>query len=159
MDDEEITTQISVFWIIIILIAIVILLMIVLDQVHLYKVKGEFYDRMNEDANIAIIMAMDDEYRKDGISKIDNVIAINEFYVSLMESLNLDYNLHYEKDAVEYYLEIKDIRITESPPSLEAITVLHIKPLFVQGLVERYLGDNLYFEIPINVKSRNQRLD
>lgn len=136
-----------------------VILIIIFEVQNVYSVKRMVTKELDRAANIAIITAVEDDYRIDGISRLDTVLVEDEFYDYTREVLDLDYSLQHDYDNVEYILIIDDMRFADTPPTIEVDAIIHLKPIFLQGIIEKYLGTDVYFDIPISVKSKNQRMD
>lgn len=136
-----------------------VLILVIIEVQNVYSTKRIVTKELDRAANIAIITAVEDEYRIDAISKLDTIFVEDEFYDYAMEVLDLDFSLMHNDGNLEYSLIVNNITFTETPPKMEIEAMIHLKPIFVQGLIEKYIGTNIYFDIPITVKSKNQRLD
>lgn len=117
-------------------------------------VKENLDRELSRAVNIAIDLSMLDKYRMDHISRIDKDTALNEFYLYLLDELQLDSDMkRYNEGQLVYQLVIDNTQISESPPEFSVEGRVIMKPLFFKDIIE------LDFEIPVKAKARNQRLE
>lgn len=122
------------------------------QQVNTVK---ENVDReLSRAVNISVDLSMLDKYRMDHISRIDKDTALNEFYLYLVDELQLDADMkRYNEGQLVYQLVIDDTHISESPPEFSVQGRVILEPLFFRDLI------GMNFEIPVKAKARNQRLE
>jgi len=158
LDDKDTDMGVSLGMLFGGVVVLFLVMVIVFEFKNVLTVKSVVSRELGRAANIGIITAMDDNYRKDGFSKIDGGVARDAFYDYAVEALELDGSLRHKSGPLEYRMDM-DALVMDRPPEIVVEAVIYLKPIFLQGAIEKYIGDALLFEIPINVKSRNQRLD
>ncbi|WP_313559035.1 hypothetical protein [Ruminiclostridium cellobioparum] len=102
--------------------------------------------------NSAVEYAMLDEYRRDGVARMDTAAAEEKLYEYLHESMELDAGLNkYADDQWDYQLEIENVHATESPPrlTLEGTLKTHSVFSFLTGEVR----------LPFSISSVNTRTE
>lgn len=101
--------------------------------------------------NSAVEYAIFDEYRRDGVARMDTMAAEEKLYEYLHESMALDAGLNkYAGDEWDYQLEIENIHATESPPrlTLDGVLKTHSVFSFLTGEVR----------LPFSISSVNTRI-
>ncbi|PKM67839.1 MAG: hypothetical protein CVU95_04105 [Firmicutes bacterium HGW-Firmicutes-2] len=137
-----------------------VIIMIIIEVQNVYATQRKVKKELQIAANIAIVKSMDDEYRIDGVSQMDVSMIEYDFEDYLVDALDLSMStMEHRNGNYEYAVNILSITPTENPPKLEVGVVVFLKPIFLQGLLEEYVGPNIRFEIPIDIVSKNQRLD
>lgn len=102
--------------------------------------------------NSAVEYAMLDEYRRDGVARMDTAAAEEKMYEYLHESMELDAGLNkYADDQWDYQLEIENVHATESPPrlTLDGALKTHSVFSFLTGEVR----------LPFSISSVNTRTE
>ena len=102
--------------------------------------------------NTAVEYAMLDEYRRDGVARMDTAAAEEKLYEYLHESMALDAGLNkYDDDEWDYQLEIENINATESQPrlTLDGALKTHSVFSFLTGEVR----------LPFSISSVNTRTE
>lgn len=102
--------------------------------------------------NSAVEYAMLDEYRRDGVARMDTAAAEEKLYECLHESMELDAGLNkYADDQWDYQLEIENVHATESPPrlTLDGALKTHSVFSFLTGEVR----------LPFSISSVNTRTE
>ena len=102
--------------------------------------------------NSAVEYAMLDEYRRDGVARMDTAAAEEKLYEYLHESMELDAGLNkYADDQWDYQLEIENVHATESPPrlTLDGALKTHSVFSFLTGEVR----------LPFSISSVNTRTE
>lgn len=101
--------------------------------------------------NSAVEYAMLDEYRRDGIARMDTAAAEEKLYEYLHESMELDAGLNkYADEEWDYQLEIEDVHATESPPRLTLDGALKTRSVF------SFLTGEV--RLPFSISSVNTRI-
>lgn len=129
------------------------LIILTLEWLNMNNIKEKMDNDLKRAVNIAIESSMIDEYRRDHISRIDQSIALAEFYNYLYEDLCLDHSLTYRKEGIEFQLIINEINLQEEPPEFEIIGVVELTPMFVGDMIP------VKIPIPVKAKARNQRIE
>jgi len=102
--------------------------------------------------NSAVEYAMLDEYRRDGVARMDTAAAEEKLYEYLHKSMELDTGLNkYANDEWDYQLEIENVHATESPPrlTLDGALKTHSVFSFLTGEVR----------LPFSISSVNTRTE
>ncbi|WP_324824319.1 hypothetical protein [Sinanaerobacter sp. ZZT-01] len=108
---------------------------------------------LNRAVNLSIKEAMYDSYRQDYLNKLDPDVAKDKFYRYLHEDLDLDSNFEKHQPGQKKYaykVEIKDLEIDGENAKMKVKAVANVPCVFV-GLPD--------WQLPINVGSRNMRVD
>ena len=124
------------------------------NRVH--TIRNHVEKELSRAANLSVEMAMLDDYRQDGISKIDTAAAQATLSDYLHSNMHLNAsNKLVVNDKTEYRLAISSISVNEEPPKVNIQGTIVI-PVSV---FNDYLEDGISFTIPFKIASRNQRLD
>lgn len=101
--------------------------------------------------NSAVEYAMLDEYRRDGVARMNTAAAEEKLYEYLHESMELDAGLNkYADDEWDYQLEIENVHATESPPRLMLDGALKTRSVF------SFLTGEV--RLPFSISSVNTRI-
>ncbi len=124
------------------------------NRVH--TISNHIEKELSRAANLAIESAMLDEYRKDGISRVDAAVAQVAFANYLHNEMRLNASNAFVADGkTEYRLSFASITVNEEPPRmhLEGMIVIPV------SVFNDYIDDGIAFTIPFKIATRNQRLD
>jgi len=103
-------------------------------------------------ANSSVEYAMLDEYRRDGVAKMDSTMAEEELYNYLHQSMKLDREFcKYSDGKPVYRLEIQSVTAIESPPRLTIKGQIKTRSTF-----SFLTGD---IRLPFAISSSNNRID
>jgi hypothetical protein len=102
--------------------------------------------------NDSVEYAMLDEYRRDGCSRMDSVLAEETLYEYLHESMGLDSGLNkYADNQWVYQLEIESLDATDEPPRLTLKGALKTRSIF------SFLTGEV--RLPFTISSVNNRIE
>lgn len=141
---------------IIFLFAFILLLGASMEYNRIHTIRNHVEKELSRAANLSVESAMLDEYRKDGLSRIDAGDAQVAFADYLHVNMHLNASNALVVDAkTEYRLVFSSITITEEPPRMIIEGTVLIPPSVFNDSLE----DGFEFIIPFRIASRNQRLD
>lgn len=142
----------AIFFIFIIIFVILTLSAIIIEYFRIDSLYQQVEYELQRGANSSIEYAMLDEYRRDGIAKMDSTIAEEELYNYLNQSMKLDSELNkYSDDKLVYKLEIQSVTATESPPQLTIKGQIKTRSIF------SFLAGEI--RLPFTISSSNNRID
>lgn len=102
--------------------------------------------------NDSVEYAMLDEYRRDGCSRMDSVLAEDTLYEYLHESMGLDSGLNkYAGNQWVYQLEIESLDTTDEPPRMTLKGTLKTRSIF------SFLAGEI--RLPFTISSVNNRIE
>ncbi len=102
--------------------------------------------------NSSVEYAMLDEYRKDGIARMDSTLAEERLYQYFYENMKLDGDLNkYSGEQWIYTLEIQSINVTDQPPRLVLKGQLKTRSIF------SFLTGEI--RLPFTLSSSNNRIE
>lgn len=102
--------------------------------------------------NDSVEYAMLDEYRRDGCSRMDSVLAEDTLYEYLHESMGLDSGLNkYAGNQWVYQLEIESLDTTDEPPRMTLKGTLKTRSIF------SFLAGEI--RLPFTISSINNRIE
>lgn len=102
--------------------------------------------------NSSVEYAMRDDYRRDGYSQMDRILAEEKLYEYLHESMGLDAELNkYADNQWVYQLEIERINATDDPPRLTLNGALKTRSVF------NFLTGEI--RLPFSISSVNIRIE
>ncbi len=141
---------------IVFLIVFIVIVSVTMEINRVHTIRNHVEKELSRAANLSVEIAMLDDYRQDGISKIDAAAA----QAALSDYLHGDMRLNASNALVvdgktEYRLSITGITVNEEPPRINIQGTIVI-PVSV---FNDYLDDGISFTIPYKIASRNQRLD
>ena len=124
------------------------------NRVH--TIRNHVEKELSRAANLSVEIAMLDDYRQDGISKIDIAAAQAAISDYIHGNMNLDASYALRLDGkTEYRLTINSLTFEEEPPKIRVEGTIVI-PVSV---LHEYLDEGISFRIPFKIATRNQRLD
>ena len=105
---------------------------------------------MQRGVNSAVEFAIRDEYRRDGITKMDSVLAEETLWDYFHQNMKLDQEFSkYAGSKLKYRLEIQGITITEEPPCLTLKGWLKTHSIF------NFLAGEI--KLPFTISSSNNK--
>lgn len=118
-------------FIIILVFFILTLSAIVIEYFRMESMYQQIEYVLQRGVNSAVEYAMLDEYRRDGVARMDTAVAEEKLYEYLHESMALDSELNkYAGEEWDYQLEVENLQATESPPRLTLDGVLKTRSVF-----------------------------
>ena len=120
---------------------------------NLIIIKADSIKRdLEQAARISINISMLDDYRKDEISRIDDVKGRKEFEKYLLEQLRLTpLNEKLNNNYLVYRVRIDELNIIQQPPAFEISGSMEINSIFFKEF-------NKLYEIPFELKVTNHRI-
>ncbi|WP_242947467.1 hypothetical protein [Desulfosporosinus lacus] len=138
-------------FIIILVFFILTLSAIVIEYFRMESMYQQIEYVLQRGINGAVEYAMLDEYRRDGVARMDTAVAEEKLYEYLHESMALDSELNkYAGEEWDYQLEIENLRATESPPRLTLDGALKTRSVF------SFLAGEV--RLPFSISSVNTRI-
>lgn len=142
----------AIFFIFIIVFVIITLSAIIIEYFRIDSLYQQVEYELQRGANSSVEYAMLDEYRRDGVAKMDCTIAEEELYNYLNQSMKLNQELSkYSDEKLVYNLEIQSITATESPPQLTIKVQIKTRSIF------SFLAGEI--RLPFTISSSNNRID
>lgn len=125
--------------------------LIVSEAFRINSINEHLNDELNRAANISIQAAMYDSYRQDVENKFNEESAEQNFYDYLYNEMQLDSHLRkYSSGKLVYTVIINELNIDGETGRLNLKATAFVPSLF---------GFGQDFEVPINITSRNIRVD
>lgn len=131
-----------------------------------YNLNQMFQDDIQAAATDSVELAMQDDYRHDKISLIDESACVQMFYTIIRDKYHLDASLVPERDSFiqgkvyitklktvqgTYHVDSSDSLVIDKEPSFEIEGYINVKPLA--------LGSSAVFKLPFKAKSENKRYE
>lgn len=143
----------DVFLFILILIFFILTLAVILSEYFriesLYQ-QAEYV--IQRGVNSSVEYAMQDDYRRDGCSRMDSALAQETLYEYFHENMGLDSGLNkYAGNQWVYQLEVERIDATDSPPCLTLAGTLKTRSVF------NFLSGTI--RLPFTISSANIRIE
>lgn len=121
------------------------------ERLNINGINDHLNNELNRAANLAIKEAMYDSERMDSISKFDEKVAYKAFYDYLYDDLQLDRSLRkYSGEKLAYTVVIGDLHIDGNTARLYLKATAYVPSMF---------GFGMDWQLPIDVRSRNMRVD
>lgn len=125
---------------------------VVTEVLRVHGIQEHLSDELYRASNLAIKTAMYDSWRIDHISRFDEDTAMDAFYDYLQNELKLTANNEKIVDGkVQYKLVVNNISVNGVAVRMHVEATAYSTPIF------RFL--DFQWELPINVTSRNMRVD
>lgn len=142
----------AIFYIFIIVFVILTLSAIIIEYFRMDSLYQQVEYELQRGANSSVEYAMLDEYRRDGVAKMDSTIAEEELYNYLHQSMKLDRELcKYSDGKPVYRLEIQSVTAIECPPRLTIKGQVKTRSTF------SFLTGEI--RLPFAISSSNNRID
>lgn len=142
----------AIFFIFIIVFVIITLSAIIIEYFRIESMYQQVEYELQRGANSSVEYAMLDEYRRDGIAKMETVLAEEALYSYLHESMKLDQTLKKKfKGKSVYELELQCITTSDTPPQLT------ISGLIITRSTFSFLTGEI--KLPFTISSSNNRID
>lgn len=142
----------AIFFIFIIIYVILTLSAIVFEYFRIDSLYQQVEYELQRGVNSSVEYAMLDEYRRDGVAKMDSDVAQDEFYTYLHQSMKLDRELEkYSDKKLVYTLDIQSITATDDPPRLTIQGQLKLRSCF------SFLPSDI--RLHFSISSINSRID
>jgi hypothetical protein len=143
----------NVFFVLFLFIFVIVTTLTV-EWYRIYTLKEYVDTEMSRAVNIAVDIAMLDEFRMEHISKMDKAVAKSEFksYLSTEMKLNSS-NERVQNGKFIYKIIINKEVLEESPAKYEINGMIRTKPVLLGNLI------NINIDIPFKQTSRNQRFE
>lgn len=143
----------DVFLFILILVFFILTLAVILSEYFriesLYQ-QAEYV--IQRGVNSSVEYAMQDDYRRDGYSRMDSALAEERLYAYFHENMGLDSELNkYAGNQWVYQLEVERIDATDSPPCLTLTGALKTRSVF------NFLSGTI--RLPFTISSVNIRIE
>ena len=140
----------AIFFIFIIIFVIVTLAAIIIEYYRINSMYQQAEYELQRGVNSAVEYSIMDEYRKDGITRMDDALADQALYDYFNQSMGLDRELaKYSEGRLVYRLEIQTVSATEEPPRLTIEGVIHTRSIF------NFLAGEI--RMPFVISSSNNR--
>ncbi len=129
---------------------------VVLEYGRVLNIRNNVEKELSRAVNVSIKAAMQDEFRRDSISLLDETLALATLRDYLITDMDLNASCQRIVDgSVVYRLDMGSQSVQADPPRMEVAGILIIPVSVFRDL----LGEGLAFRIPFRIASRNQRLD
>ena len=138
------------------IIVFILVVSVVMEISRVHTIRSHVEKELSRAANLSVEIAMLDDYRQDGISKIDVAAAQAALSDYIHGNMNLDASYALRLDGkTEYRLIINSLTFEEEPPKIriEGTIVIPV------SVLHEYLDEGVSFRIHLKIATRNQRLD
>jgi len=141
-----------IFFIFIILFVILTLSAIIIEYFRINSMYQQAEDELQRGVNSAVEFAIRDEYRRDGIAKMDGILAEQTLHDYFQQSMKLDQEFSkYAGSKLMYRLEIQTINATEEPPCLTIKGWVKARSIF------NFLTGEI--RLPFTISSSNSKIN
>lgn len=144
-------------WLFIALLFLVIIIFVFLEYNHGLTIYQNVQKEMEQAVSAAVLLSIDDEYRKDRILYISDIEAAKATCSTcIKEDMGLDdlYRKMGSSGEPAYYLTDLVIAVDETPPYLVCLANLHIPAMLCPSM----LSDDAEFVLPLKAAAHAQSL-